>query len=507
MPVEEFRQYGHQMVDWVANFLANIDDLPVFPTVKPGDVLGELPNSPPAEGESMDQILADVDRVIMPGMGHWNHPSFFAYFTSSGSAPGILGEFLCAAFNVNSMLWQSCPSATELEHTTLEWLRQMVGLPPQFFGIIYDGGSSGTFHAMAAAREHLGDLEIRQRGLAGRGDVPQLRVYTSEQGHSSIDKAAVALGLGLDSVRRVAVNDQYQMVPERLEEAIAEDRCAGILPFCVVATVGSTSCTSIDPVAAIADICEREDLWLHVDAAHGGAAAVVPEMRYVLDGCERADSLVVNPHKWLFVPLDLSVLYTRKPDVLKRAFSIVPEYLRTSTGDEAVNYMDYGIPLGRRFRALKLWFVLRYFGVEGIAERIREHLRLGRQFAEWVDAHPEFERLAPVPLSTICFRAHPLGSDNNQELNNLNEQLMRSVNLTGESYLSHTKLSGRFAIRLVIGHLRTDAGHVSHVWAVIQEQLQKLKSLSGEMIEENRSRDALDHRTLFKIQVDDLAAN
>lgn len=477
MPAEEFRQYGHQMVDWVANFLANIDDMRVFPNVKPGDILGKLPDAPPAEGESMDEILADVDNVIMPGMVHWNHPSFFAYFTSSGSAPGILGEFLCAALNVNSMLWQSCPSATELEQTTLGWLRQMVGLPPQFFGTIYDGGSSGTFHAMAAAREHLADLKIRQSGLAGRSDVPQLRVYTSEQGHSSIDKAAVALGLGLDSVRRVAVNDQYQMDPERLQEAIAEDRSTGILPFCVVATVGSTSCTSIDPVGAIADICEREDLWLHVDAAHGGAAAVVPEMRYVLDGCERADSLVVNPHKWLFVPLDLSVLYTRKPDVLKRAFSMVPEYLRTATGDEVVNYMDYGIPLGRRFRALKLWFVLRYFGVEGIAERIREHLWLARQFAEWVDAHPEFERLAPVPLSTICFRAHPLGNDDEEELNSMNEQLMQAVNYTGKAYLSHTTLSGRFSIRLVVSHLRTDAEHVAQVWEVIQEQLRILKSL------------------------------
>lgn len=475
MSAEEFRQYGHQLIDWIADLFANIGDFPVFPDVQPGDILSKLPKAPPVKGEPMGEILADVDRVIMPGMTHWNHPRFFAYFTSSGSAPGVLGELLSAAFNVNGMLWQSCPSATELEQATLGWLRQMLELPSEFFGIIYDGGSNSTFHAIAAAREQFAELEIRERGLAGRSDVPKLRLYTSDQGHSSIDKAAIALGLGLDSVRRVAVNDQYQMNPQALEEAIAEDRSVGVLPFCVVATVGSTSCTSIDPVAAIADISERECLWLHVDAAHGGAAAVVPEMRYVLDGCERADSIVVNPHKWLFVPLDLSVLYTRKPEVLRRAFSLVPEYLRTIPGVEAVNYMDYGIPLGRRFRALKLWFVLRYFGVEGITARIREHLRLAQQFAKWVDDHPEFERLAPVPLSTVCFRAHWPGMDDDDLLNHFNERLMQAINHTGEAFLSHTKISGRFTLRLVVSHLWTSEAHVARVWAVIQRHFQLLR--------------------------------
>src|SRR5581483_2597 len=337
-----------------------------------------------------------------------------------------------------------------------------------------------TFHAIAAAREQVAELKVRERGLAGRGDVPQLRIYTSEQGHSSIDKAAVALALGLDSVRRAAVDHEYRMNPQALEEAIAEDRGAGRLPFCVVATVGSTSSTSIDPVPAIAGVCEREGLWLHVDAAHGGAAAVVPEMRHVLDGCDRADSIVINPHKWLFVPLDLSVLYTRKPEVLRRAFSLVPEYLRTTHGDEVVNYMDYGIPLGRRFRALKLWFTLRYFGVEGIAERIREHIRLARQFAEWVDAHSEFERLAPVPLSTVCFRARWRGMDDDERLNRLNEKLMQAINRTGEAFISHTKLSGRFTLRLVVSQLRTHEGHVARVWEVAQEQLDLLKDEADE---------------------------
>jgi aromatic-L-amino-acid decarboxylase len=306
--------------------------------------------------------------------------------------------------------------------------------------------------------------------------VPQLHIYTSDQGHSSIDKAAVALGLGLDCVRRVAVNNQYQMNPQALAAAIAEDRRVGNLPFCVVATVGSTSCTSIDPISAIADICEREGLWLHVDAAYGGAAAVLPEMRHVLDGCDRTDSIVINPHKWLFTPLDLSVLYTRKPEVLRRAFSLVPEYLRTTQGDEVVNYMDYGIPLGRRFRALKLWFTLRYFGVEGIAARIREHLRLARQFAEWIDDHSEFERLAPVPLSTVCFRARWPGMDDDELLSQFNEHLMQAINHTGDAFLSHTKLSGRFTLRLVVSQLRTTETHVGRFQEILQQQSRLLKN-------------------------------
>ena len=476
MPAEEFRQYGHQLIDWIADFLANLDKLPAFPAVQPGELRKLLPAAPPTNGEAMAEILADIERVVMPGMAHWNHPRFFAYFTSSGSGPGILAELLSAAFNVNSMLWQACPAATELEEVTLDWLRQLLGLPPEFWGVMHEGGSGSTFHALAAAREQLAELQIRERGLAGRSDVPRLRLYTSEHGHSSIDKAALALGLGLDSVRRVAVDDEYRMLPEALTAAIAEDRRAGCLPFCVVATVGTTSCTSIDPVAAVADICARESLWLHVDAAHGGAAAIVPEMRHVLDGCARADSLVTNPHKWLFVPLGLSALYTRHPAMLRRAFSLVPEYLKTAQDETAVNFMDYGLPLGREFRALKLWFVLRYFGAEGLAARLREHLRLAQRFAQRVDEHSHFERLAPVPLSTVCFRAHPPGLDDEAALNQLNAQLLQAINETGAAFLSHTKLAGRFVIRLVVSHLRTDETQLNRVWEIAQTQLRRLQS-------------------------------
>jgi aromatic-L-amino-acid decarboxylase len=407
----------------------------------------------------------------MPGMTHWNHPRFFAYFTSSGSGPGILGDLFATAFNINGMVWQSCPAATELEEVTLGWLRQMLGLPENFWGIIFDGASISTLHALAAAREQLVDLQIRERGMSGRSELPRLRLYISEYTHSSIDKAALLIGIGMEGIRRIPVDDEYRMRPEALAEAIAEDRREGWLPFCAVATVGTTSCTSIDPVPVIADVCNRENIWLHVDAAHGGIAAIAPERRHVLAGCDRADSLVVNPHKWMFVPMGLSVLYTRKPEALRRAFSLVPEYLRTSQGEEATNYMDYGIPLGRRFRALKLWFVLRYFGVEGIAGRIREHFRLANLFVEWVETHPDFERMAPVPLSTICFRAHPHGVDDETVLNQLNEQLMHAINRTGEAFLSHTKLRDRFVIRLVVSPLRVTEADLRRVWEMAQEKL------------------------------------
>lgn len=474
MPAEEFRRYGHQLVDWVADFLGNLDTTPVFPAVSPGELRGQLPLAPPLTGEAMSTILADVDRLVMPAMAHWNHPRSFAYFNSSGSGPGILGELLSAAFNVNSMLWQSCPAATELEQVTLDWVRQMVGLPAEFWGVIYDGGSSSTMHALAAAREQIAEADIREFGLAGRPELPRLRLYTSEHGHSSIDKAAATLGLGLQSVRRVAVDETYRLKPHALLEAIREDRRAGFWPFCVVATVGTTSCTSVDPLPDVADICAREQLWLHVDAAHGGAAAILPEQAALFAGWEQADSIVINPHKWMFVPLDLSVLFTRRRDVLRRAFNLTPEYLKTAQEGSVENYMDYGIPLGRRFRALKLWFVLRYFGVNGLADRIREHLRLAQQFAQQVDAHPAFERLAPVPLSTVCFRAHPPGVDDEADLNELNSALLQAMNRTGQVFLSHTKLNERFVLRLVISQIRTQETQVQEVWQLAQAALRSL---------------------------------
>jgi len=375
---------------------------------------------------------------------------------------------LSAAFNVNAMLWRTSPSATELEEVTLEWLRQMIGLPDTFEGVIYDTASISSLCAIAAAREAAG-LEVREQGLAATG--VKLRMYASEHVHSSVDKSAITLGIGQAGLRKIASDAEYRMDARALEDAIQEDRANGWLPFCVVATTGTTSTTSIDPVPAIADICEREGLWLHVDAAYGGSAAVLPEMRWVLEGCDRADSLVVNPHKGLFVPVDLSVLYCRKLDVLRAAFSLVPEYLRTGENEEVKNFMDYGPQLGRRFRALKLWFVMRYFGVEGLRSRIRNHIALAREFADWVDHSHDFERLAPVPFSLVCFRGHPRNVSSEAELDVVNERLMNEVNRRGKVYLSHTKLEGKLTLRLAIGNIRTTGDHVKLAWDELNEAL------------------------------------
>ena len=476
MPTSEFRKFGHQLVDWVADYLDHVEQYPVLPAVRPGDIRKSLPAAPPQNPEPMDQIIADLDRSIMPGITHWNHPRFHAYFNSTASSPGILAELLSSSLNVNGMVWESCPAVTELEQVTLDWLRQMLGLRQDFWGVIYDTASTSTLHGIAMAREALEDLNMREEGMAGRSDVPKFRAYISELTHSSVEKAVITLGFGVNAIRKIPVDEQYRMRPSDLEAAIAEDRKNGIRPFCVVATVGTTSCTSIDPVPIIADICRREHLWLHVDAAYGGSAAIIPEMRYILDGCERADSFVVNPHKWMFVPVDLSVFYTRKPDLLRRAFSLVPEYLRTSHDDEVRNLMDYGVPLGRRFRSLKLWFVLRYFGWNGLADRLRDHLRLAKLLAEWIEAHPSFELLAPVHFGTVCFRAHPAGIDDENALNALNEHLLQAVNKRRETFLSHTKLAGKYTIRIAIGHIQTQESHVRSTWELIQRELKELRT-------------------------------
>lgn len=473
MHPEDFRRYGHQVVDWIADYLANAGDYPVLAQVAPGDIRHALPAHAPEQPQVMEAILSDVDRVLMPGITHWNSPGFMAYFSITGSGPGILGEMLSSALNVNAMLWRTSPAATELEQVTLDWLRQMLGLPRPLFGVINDTASSGTLYALAAAREAIPDLHIRQQGMSGRAEVPCLRYYASQEAHSSVEKAGIVLGVGQAGLRKIGVDSEFRMDVAGLERAIQEDIAAGIRPFAVVATVGTTSTTSVDPVSQIADVCERYGLWLHVDGAYGGSAAVAPEMRWALAGCERADSLIVNPHKWLFTPIDCSVFYTRKPDVVKAAFSLVPEYLRNaeSMGDEVPNLMDYGTSLGRRFRSLKLWMVMRYFGEEGLAARIREHIRLGQLIAQWVDKAPDFERLAPTPFGTVCFRAHPQGMDDEAALEGLNERIMNRINATGHFFLSHTKLRGMYTIRIAIGNLRTTEQDVCNLWAELQAAL------------------------------------
>jgi aromatic-L-amino-acid decarboxylase len=459
MQPNEFRRHGHAVVDWIADYLENPEQWPVLSGVQPGELRSSLPQSPPTRGESMDAVLDDFRKLIVPASTHWNHPAFMAYFANSSTGAGVLGEALTAALNVNAMLWRTSPAATELELLTLDWLRQMLGLPEKFFGVIGDTASSNTLYALAAAREMRPDLRIRQEGMSGRADMPKVLVYCSEEAHSSVDKAVMTLGFGLNALRKIPTDDRMRLDADALDAAVKRDRRDGSIPLAVVATVGTTSTTAIDPVPAIATICEREKIWLHIDASYGGTAAILPEMRHVLEGCDRAASLVVNPHKWLFTPMDCSVLYTSRPDFLKRAFQHVPEFLVVTEAEDVVNLMDYGISLGRRFRALKLWFVIRNFGVEGLQSAIREHIRLAKRLAEWIDDDPTLERLAEVNFSTVVFRHVPAGMSG-EELNAHNTRLLERVNATREAYLSHTKVRGSYALRLAIGNIHTTEAHV-----------------------------------------------
>ena len=477
MDADAFRRHGHRVIDWIADYLDTVGERPVLAQVQPGDIEAQLPDSPPEHPEAMDTILDDVDRVVLPGITHWNHPAFHAYFAITGSGPGILGEAMAAALNVNGMLWRTAPAATEVEQVTVDWLRQLLGLDDGLHGIIVDTASIATMNALVAARERA-DLDIRQRGMSGRTDLPPLRVYTSTHAHSSVEKAAITIGLGRDGVRTIAVDDEYRMDPEALRAAIEDDLRLGFRPLAIVPTTGTTSTTSVDPVAAIADVRDEfaeaagpGGIWLHVDGAYGGSTAVLEDMRWVLDGVERADSFLVNPHKWLFTPIDCTAFYVRDVGVLKRAFSIVPEYLTTSDADDVTNYMDWGVQLGRRFRALKLWMVLRYFGREGIAARIRFHLDLAQRVARWADDHRDLERLAPTPMSTVCFRAHPAGVDDELELTELNRDVMEAVNASGEAYLSHTVLDDRYTLRLAIGNLRTTEDRLERTLALIEREV------------------------------------
>lgn len=453
--IEDFRRAGHEVVDWIAAYLADPRRYPVLPRIQPGDLIDALPKAAPETGEPFEAILADFENTILPAVTHWNHPGFLAYFACTGSTPAILAEALAAALNTNGIHWKTSPAVSELEQVALAWLRQWLGLPDEFFGVVYDTASVSTMHAIAAARE-LAQPEARENGYQ-----PNLVLYTSEQSHSSVEKGAIALGIGQKNVRKIAVDEAFRMRPDALAEAIDADVARGKQPFCIVATVGTTSTTSIDAVPAIADIAERCGAWLHIDAAYAGSAAVVPEFRFILDGCERADSLVMNPHKWLFTPIDLSAFYTRRPDILRRAFSLVPEYLRTQEHPRAVNLMDYGVPLGRRFRSLKLWFIMRYFGRERIADLLRSHIAWAREFAGCVDADPCFERVAPAPLSVVCFRYK--GSDEQ------NHAILDAVNDSGKFFLSHTELNGRYVLRLAVGNLSTTREDVLEAWDLIRK--------------------------------------
>ena len=460
MSPSEFRQIARQHADWIAEYFEQVRDLPVLPDARPGDLLKQLPAQGPEQGEPIEDIFAEFRNEVFPRLTRWNHPRFFGYYPSSSTPPSVLGDFLASAVNVNAMLWKSAPAATELEQLTLSWLRQWLGIDEQFFGVIYDTASVSTFQALGAAREWA-DPESRTKGMR-----PGLIVYITEHSHSSCEKAAIALGFGQENVRKIPVDNQFRMRADLLAKTIQDDLAAGKRPCCVVASVGTTAVSAMDPVPAIADIAERYNLWLHVDAAYAGSSAILPEKRYILDGVERAHSLVINPHKWLYVSVDCSILYTRHPDVLRRSSSLSAEYLRTPEDDSVVNFMDYGIQLGRRFRALKLWYVFRYYGREGIMRMLRESIRLAKVVESFVSADEDFELCAPVNFGLVCLR-HVAGDS-------FNQRLLAEVNATGKAFLSHAVVNGKYLLRFSIGNFMTNETDVRETWGLIQATAAKM---------------------------------
>ena len=465
LPAAAFREQLHRVADWAADSRETIEQRRIAPGVRPGETAARFSAEPPARGASIEEILARLDTDVMPGIVHWGHPAFLGYFGSTSNGPALLGEIVAAALNVSAMTWQTCPAATELETVVLGWIRRMVALPDTFTGVVYDTASVGILHALAAARERCG-ADVRAQGLAGRTGVPIHRVYASEQAHSSIEKAMAVLGLGDANLVRIPVDGAFRLDAAALRARMQEDVEAGFRPMAVVATVGTTSTASVDPVRAMAEICREHGAWLHVDAAYGGALALLPEGRWVMDGAELADSVIVNPHKWMFVPLDFSVLFVQRPDLLRAVFARTPEYLRGDAAGGGVNYMDYGIQLGRRFRALKAWMAFSAFGQDGLAARIREHCRLARLWMRWVDEDERFVLAAPVHMGVVCFRFAPAGLDDG-ECDRLNEQIVASVNASGLGYLTHTEVGGRLVMRVGIGNILTTEPHLERVWQAV----------------------------------------
>ncbi len=461
MTPEEFRTYGHELVDWMADYMAGVERYPVKPDIRPRAIIEQLPLAPPLEAEPFPRILEDFRSIILPGMTHWQHPSFFAYFPANSSPPSVLGEMLTATLGAQCMSWATSPAATELEQRVMEWLRDMVGLPETFTGVIQDTASTATLCAILTAREHRSSFGINERGFR---PADRYTVYCSAEAHSSVEKAVKIAGIGRESLRKIQVDASYAMDASALEAAVSADIRDGYTPLCVVAAIGTTGSTALDPVRAIADLCKRHGIWFHCDAAFAGNALILPEFRWIADGIELADSVVFNPHKWMLTNFDCSAYFVRDPAALVRTFEILPEYLKTPEGDRVNNYRDWGIQLGRRFRALKLWFVIRNYGVSGLQAVLRNHIAMAQGLVTTMRATPDFEILAPTPLNVICFRYAPQAMTDPAALNALNERLHMALNADGTMFLTHTKLAGRYTLRLVIGQTAVQQHHVDAAW-------------------------------------------
>lgn len=473
MDIDQFREEAHTLVDWMANYFEHVEEYPVRPGVSPEDILSRLPSEAPEEGESFHAIFRDFQKIIVPGMTHWESPNFMAYFPANKSYPSVLAEMLTATLGAQCMSWNTSPAAAELEERMMEWLREMTGLPPGFTGVIQDTASTATLAALLMARERVTDFGVNESGFPGDR---KFAVYCSTETHSSIEKDVKIAGFGRKYLRKVPVDGEFAMNPEALKKAIREDLEQGIQPACVVATLGTTGSTAIDPLDEIAKICGDFGIFLHVDAAYAGTALLLPEYRWMSEGMEQADSFVFNPHKWMFTNFDCSAFFVKDESLLVRTFEIYPEYLKSAEDERVKNYRDWGIQLGRRFRALKLWFVIRSFGIEGLREKIRFHISLAQNLKTEIESSEHFELLAPAPLNLLCFRFHPSHISDEELLGELNGQLLERVNETGKLFITHTKLDERYTLRMVIGNTNVEKRHVDDAWALIRKTAEELVS-------------------------------